>query len=176
MILSRTSKEPDIMHSLSFIEAWYEFFLSTGQRFMLSNIIDLAVDNPVNPVKRSKTDQFHKGTCVCIGCTGHNLCPVAAFLAYLAVRGMKQGPLFQIKDGLPVSREFVVNNVNVCQVLQALGLESSHCAGHSFQIGAATTAAYWGIPDSTVKVLGRWKGEVFQAYIRLPRLWLASVS
>ena len=155
VIRSRTSEDPDIMHSLSFIEARYEFFLSTGQRFYAQqrlSILDLAVDNPVNPVKRSKTDQFHKGTCVCIGCTGDDLCPVATFMAYLAVRGMKQGPLFQTKDGLPVSREFAVNNV--CQVLQALGLESSHCAGHNFRIiGAATTAAYWDIPDSTVKVL-----------------------
>ena len=51
---------------------------------------------------------------------------------FLGLLGMKQGPLFQIKDGLPVSREFAVNNV--CQVLQALGLESCHCAGHSFRI------------------------------------------
>ena len=155
VIRSRTSEDPDIMHSLSFIEARYEFFLSTGQRFYAQqhlSILDLAVDNPVNPVKCSKTDQFHKGTCVCIGCTGDDLCPVAAFMAYLAVRGMKQGPLFQTKDGLPVSREFVVNNVR--QVLQALGLESSHYAGHNFRIiGAATTAAYWDIPYSTVKVL-----------------------
>ena len=85
VIHSRTSKDPDIMHSLSFIEARYEFFLSTGQRFYAQqhlSILDLAVDNPVNPLKRSKTDQFHKGTCVCIRCTGDGLCPVAAFLAY----------------------------------------------------------------------------------------------
>ena len=31
-----------------------------------------------------------------------------------------------------------------------------------------------GIPDSTVKVLGRWKSEVLQAYIHLPQLWFAS--
>ena len=105
--------------------------MPTGQRFDAQqhlSIFDLAVDNPVNPtvlqlyLKRSKMDQFHKGTSVCIG----RLCPVAALME---VRGMKQGQLFQTKDGLPVSREFVVNNVH--KALQALGLESSHYAGHS---------------------------------------------
>ena len=60
-------------------------------------------------------------------------------MAYLAVRGMKQGPLFQMKDGQPLTRECVVHNVR--QALQTLGLESSHYACHSFRIGAATTAA-----------------------------------
>ena len=115
--------------------------MPTGQKFDAQqhlSILDLAVDNSVNPnvlqlyLKHSKTDHFDKGTCVCIGCTGDDLCPVAAFMAYLAVRGMKQGPLFQTKDGLPVARESVVNNVR--QVLQALGLESSHYVGHSFEL------------------------------------------
>ena len=157
--------------------------MPTGERFDSQqhlSILDLAVDNPVNPtvlqlyLKRSKTDQFHKGTNVYIGRTGDDLCPVAALMAYLAVRGMKQGPLFQTKDGQPVSREFVVDNVR--QALRALGLESTHYAGHSFRIGAATTAAERGIPDSTIKVLGRWKSEAFQTYIRLPQQWLASIS
>ena len=65
---------------------------------------------------------------------------------------------------------------NIHQALQTLGLESSHYAGHSFRIGAGTTAAERGIPDSTIKVLGRWKSEAFQSYIRLPSQWLASVS
>ena len=95
-------------------------------------------------------------------------------MAYLAVRGMKQGPLFQMKDGQPLTRECVVHNVR--QALQTLGSESSHYAGHSFRIGAATTAAERGIPDSTIKVLGRSKSEAFQTYIRLPSQWLASVT
>ena len=153
-----------------------------GQNFdaqLHLSVLDLAVDNPINPtvlqiyLKRSKTDQFHKGTNVCVGHTGDDLCPVAALMVYLAVRGMKQGPLFQRKDGRPLTRECVVHNIR--QALQTLGLESSHYAGHSFRIGAATTAAERGIPDSTI-ILGRWKSEAFQTYIRLPSQWLASVS
>ena len=124
-----------------------ELLVPTGQNFdakLHLSVLDLAVDNPINPsvlqiyLKRSKTDQFHKGTNVCIGRTGDDLCPVAALMAYLAVRGMKQGPLFQMKDGQPLTRECVVHNVR--QALQTLGLESSHYACHSFRIGAATAA------------------------------------
>jgi len=78
-------------------------------------------------------------------------------MAYLAVRGMKQGPLFLIIDEHPLRRECIIDNI--CQALQTLGLESSHYAGHSFRIGAATTAAERGFPDSTIKVLGRWKSD-----------------
>ena len=52
---------------------------------------DLAVDNPEDPgmlqihLKRSKTDQFHRGTNVCMDSTRDELCPVAAMMAYLAI-------------------------------------------------------------------------------------------
>ena len=39
-----------------------------------------------------------------IGCTGDDLCPVVATLAYLALRGGNQGPLFQFKDGSPLTQ------------------------------------------------------------------------
>ena len=111
-----------------------ELLVPTGQNFdaqLHLSVLDLAIDNLINPtvlqiyLKRSKTDQFHRGTNVCIGRTGDDLCPVAA-------RGMKQGPLFQRKDGQPLSRECVVHNIR--QALNTLGLESSHYAGHSFSL------------------------------------------
>ena len=160
-----------------------ELLVPTGHGFDIQlhlAVSDLAVDNPTDPrilqihLKRSKTDQFHTGTNVFIGRTGDELCPVAALMAYLAVRGMKQGPLFLTRDEQPLRRECVIDNIR--QALQTLGLESSHYAGHSFRIGAATTAAERGFPDSTIKVLGRWKSDAYRTYIRLPRQWLASLS
>ena len=53
---------------------------------------DLSVDDPQNPkaicinLKQSKTDPFRKGVQVFIGATSDCLCPVAALMAYLAVR------------------------------------------------------------------------------------------
>ena len=111
---------------------------------------------------------------MCIGRTGDELCPVATIMAYLAVRGMKQGPLLLTRDEQLLRRECVINNIH--QAVQTLGLKSSHYAGCSFRIGAATSAAERGFPDSTIKALGRWKSDAYQTYIQLLRQWLASLS
>ena len=66
---------------------------------------DINVDDTTNPtllklrLKASKTDPFRKGIDVVVGRTNNKLCPVAAVLAYLAVRGNGLGFLFKFQDG-----------------------------------------------------------------------------
>ena len=54
---------------------------------------DIAVDNPSNPqmvqihLKKSKCDQFGKGSDIILGRTSSPLCPVAALLSFIALRG-----------------------------------------------------------------------------------------
>ena len=69
-------------------------------------------------------------------------------------------------DGQPLSRRRLV--FKVCEALAAQGFDLSHFSGHSFRIGAATTAVEVGISDALIKHLGRWKSEAYSAYIRPP--------
>ena len=141
---------------------------------------DVAVDNPMHPtmlrvkLKCSKTDQLGKGVEVYVGRTGCQLCPVAATLAYMASRGSQEGAFFQFKTGQPLTKPKFTQHVRTA--LQAAGLPYLNFAGHSFRIGAATSAARAGIEDSVIRTLGRWNSAAFLVYIRTPREHLAQFS
>ena len=121
-------------------------------------ISDVAVDNSPSPavlqltLMQSKTDPFRKGVQLLIGKTGTNLCPVAAVLDYLQVRGTGKGFLFRFKDGTYLTRQRLVKEVR--SALVKAGLDQINYCGHSFRIGAATVAAEKGIEDSVIKIDG----------------------
>ena len=141
---------------------------------------DVRVDDVGTPhylevrIKASKTDPFRKGISVYLGRTDTDLCPVAAILGYMVHRGFRQGPFFMFQDGRFLTRDRFVAQVR--RALQAAGVDSSQYAGHSFRIGAATTAALCGIQDSLIKTLGRWESSAYTLYIRTPRTTLCSIS
>ena len=141
---------------------------------------DIAVDNPAAPsilqvhLKVSKTDPFRKGIDVYIGRTNNDLCPVAAMMAYLAVRGNNPGALFRFKDGRLLSRVRFVECIRAA--LARSGLDQQKYAGHSFCCSAATTAAQCGLNDATIKLLGRWQSCAYLLYVKTPRHILASFS
>ena len=122
------------------------------------NFEDIAIDSLEKPmimqvrIKASKTDPFRKGVELYLGRTSNELCPIAAMLAYQAARGDKPGPLFRYQDGKVLSRDRFV--VSVCDALARTGINHKAYAGHSFRIGAATTAAQCKIPQATIKILG----------------------
>ena len=141
---------------------------------------DISVDSRAHPsyivvrLKRSKNDPFAVGTRVCIGATNQSVCPVTALLGYLAIRPKRSGPLFIFQDGSTLSRERLVSSLR--QVLSDVGVSTAQYSGHSFRIGAATTAAKLGVPDSLIKKMSRWKSSVFMHYIRTPWQQLAGIS
>ena len=141
---------------------------------------DVAIDDPQNPsimrvhLKTSKTDPFRKGVDIFLGRTYNELCPISAMLAYLAVRGGAEGPLFKFQNGLLLTRDRLVAELR--KVLSATDIRQSDYCGHSFRIGAATTAAQRGISDSTIQLLGRWESSAYLLYIRTPREQLAAIT
>lgn len=124
-------------------------------------------------IKSSKTDQFGKGVSIFLSRTGAPLCPVSALLDYLSTRGPEPGPLFLRSNGQPLSRAYLVTQVH--SALKEAGLNVQHFNGHSFRIGAATTALQSGISDAKIKLLGRWESSAYQLYLRSPREELSSI-
>ena len=125
-------------------------------------------------IKASKTDPFRKGVDIFVGRTGDDICPISAMLAYLAIRGLGPGPLFRFASGKPLTRDRLVTEIR--SALSAAGHQEQLYAGHSFRVGAATTAAKQGISDSAIQTLGRWKSAAYLAYVRIPRERLATIS
>jgi hypothetical protein len=72
-------------------------------------------------------------------------------------------PLFVTQGGSPITRAMLVTRLHTA--LRQAGIPSGQYSGHSFRIGAATTAARNGME---VQTLGRWKSEAYKVYIRLP--------
>ena len=125
-------------------------------------------------IKQSKTDPFRQGVEVFLGRTGTAICPVSALVGYIAVRNPLPGPLFILTSGAPLTRPYLVSSLQAA--LRSAGLDDKQYNGHSFRIGAATTAAQQGIEDSLIQTLGRWRSDAYKLYIKLPRAQLASIS
>ena len=122
-------------------------------------------------LKRSKTDQFGHGVAVYLGATGDDLCPLAALSSHIPLRGDSPGAFLRTVDGAALTKARFVDLVR--GVLSRAGVPLASYSGHSFRIGAATTASQAGIPDSVIQALGRWSNSAFLQYIRTPRGQLA---
>ena len=144
------------------------------------SINDIALDSRSSPtvvivtIKQSKTDPFRQGVQLFLGKTGSDICPVSGILPFLAIRGSRQGPLFVLKDQSLLTRQKFAALLST--TLSEAGINDKRYATHSFRIGAATTAKEAGIADSHIKMLGRWKSNAYQIYIRTPQKDLAKLS
>ena len=124
-------------------------------------------------IKSSKTDPFRVGCVIYVGCGNSVICPVAALGNFLVLRGPSPGQLFCFADGRPLTRQQLSSMVQ--SILHSAGYHGSYL-GHSFQIGAATTAAAQRVPDHLIKALGRWSSDAYQQYIHTPIGILTQVS
>jgi len=173
----------------AFTMAFFEFFrlgelcASATSGFDMAVTLspqDVSVDNLGNfqlvkvRLKASKTDPFREGLEVYLARTMDDPCPVSAVLAWLSIRGNSQAPLFLFESGSPLTRQSLVTYLK--SALTAAGINPQGYSGHSFQIGAATTAADKGIEDSQIKLLGRWKSNAYQRYIKPPGSHLTTLS
>ena len=144
------------------------------------SLSDISVDNRNNPqlikvhIKQSKTDPFREGTDIYLGATNNSIFPISRLIPYLSIRGAQPGPLFITKDHRYLTRLLFSQKLDT--LLDHLQINTQQYNTHSFQIGAATTAAQALIPDAHIKMLGRWRSDAYQQYIRTPPRQLAHLS
>ena len=84
------------------------------------------------------------------------LCAVQAVVSFLECWSNRPGPLFLFENGLPLSGSLLTDR------LRAIVLSAGLCgdfSSHSFQIGAATSAARAGIPDHLIQVIAHNNGS-----------------
>ena len=124
-------------------------------------------------IKVAKSDPFRTSCLFVAGRNDSLLCPVEALLRYLHLRGSNPGPLFVFENGSPLTR--VKLSSVISNLLKVCNIEGDY-TGHSFRIGAATTAAMVGIPDNMIKTLGRWSSEAYRLHIRSSKDDIARVS
>ena len=157
-----------------------EFTAVPGSDQVPLSLADVRVDDHTNPtflavtLRASKTDPFGAGHTLYVGCTESRICPVAAVLAFVAVRPQVPGPLFVHRNGSPLTRADLVREIR--SALTGSGLDLARFTGHSFRIGAASSAAQVGLAESLIQTLGRWRSSAFQRYIRTPTATLLAVS
>ena len=121
------------------------------------NLADRAVVSHENPtiirllIEQSKTDPFRQGVEIFLGAAKADVCPVQALIHYLEMRNALPGPLFVFSSGSPLTRLALVSNLHAA--LRQAGIQHQNYNGHSFRIGAATTAAQKGLEDSMIQTL-----------------------
>ncbi|XP_049341529.1 uncharacterized protein LOC111192746 [Astyanax mexicanus] len=119
-------------------------------------------------IKRSKTDQLGISAPIYLFKLTSPLSPYEPITAYLSHRLTHQAspdnPLFVTESGSPATRHWF--HFHLKQILSLSGFNPSFFSAHSFRIGAASTASHHGLPDHTVKILGRWTSQAYHGYIR----------
>lgn len=147
----------------------------TDSLFIRIQDITLVPDNSMFLLylRSSKTDPFGKGVTIKIfeNCV---LNPVSTMHTYVLSR-LAQGaspasPLFIdsfcSKEGevKPLMRSSFITYLK--ETLTLAGIDHTSYNGHSFRIGAATSAAAAGVEDHLIQTLGRWSSTCYVRYIR----------
>ena len=87
--------------------------------------------------------------------------------------GSQAGTLFQYRLSKPLTQAGFIGEVKAA--LERGGMSSEGYSGHSFRIGAATTAAAAGIGDAVIQQLGHWRSEAYKGYVQPEQGRLAGI-
>ena len=76
----------------------------------------------------------------------------------------RQAPVFSFQSGRLLTRSAVISLLR--DIVRLVGLPFHSLKGHTFRVGAASTAAAVGLPDWLIKIMGRWSSDCYRLYIR----------
>jgi hypothetical protein len=77
-------------------------------------------------------------------------------------------PLFHFADGRAVHRQWLMKQVD--QLLLLINHDPRSYSAHSFRKGGASSLQAAGVGDAAIRLLGRWKSDAFNLYVRHPSL------
>ncbi|XP_061195017.1 integrase/recombinase xerD homolog [Saccostrea echinata] len=118
-------------------------------------------------LRHFKTQKMNEPIIICLESSPNSeICPVNALCVYQSQFSHISGPLFQFKDGTPLSYNYV--SKQLAASVKFTGLNPALYKGHSFRIGAATYAAQKGYSENYIQQLGRWNSNALKRYIRIP--------
>ena len=133
----------------------------------LSDIYFHSPDTLIYYLKRSKTNQSGQPQPIHLFRLDSYISPYEPIHSYinlrLASRASPREPLFVTETG-KIATGFWFHH-HLRSVLARSGIPPDQFSGHSFRIGAASTASKQGIPDNIIKILGRWSSPAYQTYI-----------
>ena len=126
-------------------------------------------------IKKSKTNPFRQTSTINIASSQSNVCSVAATRDFLlqTPASSPQSPMFQFRDGTPLSQRTLASNLHT--LLELCGLQPNNYNTHSFRIGAATTAAATGLPTWLIKILDCWHSDSYEMYLHLTQATILQV-
>ena len=111
-----------------------------------------------------KTDSFRLGQFHIIARLASQIFAVIAMQRHFQLAASPSGPLFSFRSGRLLTRSAVIFLLR--DIVRLVGLPFHSLKGHTFRIGAASTAAALGLPDWLIKIIGRWYSDCYQLYIR----------
>ena len=86
----------------------------------------------------------------------------------------RQAPLFSFQSGRLLTRSAVISLLR--DFVRLVGLPFHSLKGHTFCVGAASTAAAVSLPYWLIKIMDKWSSDCYQLYIRTPREVLPSAA
>ena len=118
-------------------------------------------------IKQSKASQFRKIP-IYLFRLNSPISPYESLANHIlyrqSIHALPSDPLFTNEHGTIATGTWFHHHLR--QILTISGFSAENFSGHSFRIGAASTAASRGLQDHTIQLLGRWSSQAYQSYIR----------